>query len=66
MQTVLNVEGMSCEHCERHVKNALEEIIGVQSAKVSHVEKKAVIDHENNVNIEELKAAIVEVGYETV
>jgi copper chaperone CopZ len=66
METVLSVEGMSCEHCERHVKNALEEINGVQSAKASHVEKKVVIEHENDVNIEELIAAIVEVGYETV
>ena len=66
MQTVLSVEGMSCEHCEKHVKNALEEITGVKSAKASHVEKKVVIEHENDVNIEELKEAIVEVCYETV
>lgn len=66
MQTVLKVEGMSCGHCEKHVKNALEEISGVQSASASHVEKQVVVEHNNDVNIEEIIAAIVEVGYEVV
>ncbi|MDF2556883.1 MAG: putative heavy metal-binding protein [Bacillales bacterium] len=66
MQTVLKIEGMSCGHCEKHVKNALEEISGVQSALASHVEKQVVIEHDNDVNMDEIKAAIVEVGYEVV
>ncbi len=66
METILKVVGMSCEHCERHTKNALEEIAGVQSAVASHSDGQVVIQHDAAVSILEMKEAIVEVGYEVV
>ena len=42
-EKILTIEGMMCEHCERTVKNALENIEGVKSAVVSHENNQAVV-----------------------
>jgi copper chaperone CopZ len=57
---------MSCEHCVKHVKDALEEVVGVSSAAVSLKENSAVVDHGDAVTLDALKAAVVEAGYEVV
>jgi copper chaperone CopZ len=64
MKTKLNIEGMSCEHCVKHVTQALEGVAGVKSALVNLKEKSALVDHGDGVNLEALKAAVVEAGYE--
>ena len=64
MKTTLKIEGMSCEHCVKHVTQALEWISGVVSAKVSLKHNNAEVEHADAVNPEALKAAIVEAGYE--
>jgi copper ion binding protein len=64
MKTTLNIEGMSCEHCVKHVTDALKEVNGVKSAKVSLKNKKAVVDHKDGVTLESMKAAVAEAGYE--
>jgi copper ion binding protein len=64
MKTTLNIEGMSCDHCVKHVTKALEEIAGVKSAKVSLKKKNAEVEHGDTVSLETMKAAIVEAGYE--
>ena len=64
MTSSLKIEGMSCEHCVKHVKEALEAINGVKSAHVTLKEKSAVVDHGDEVGLETLKAAVVEAGYE--
>ena len=53
MKTTLKIDGMSCEHCVTHVKDALEEVAGVGSAantageaRAQHrVNKRAVISN---------------------
>ena len=64
MTTSLKIEGMSCEHCVKHVKEGLEAINGVKSANVKLKEKSAVVEHGEEVGLETLKAAVVEAGYE--
>ena len=64
MQTVLKIEGMSCAHCVKHVTEALEELNGVKSAKVSLEKKTAVVEHSVNVTLEDMKAAVEDAGYE--
>jgi copper ion binding protein len=66
MKTTLKIEGMSCDHCVKHVKEALETIDGVKSAKVSLKDKSAEVDHGDGVKPDVLKAAVSEAGYETV
>jgi copper chaperone CopZ len=64
MKTSLKIDGMSCEHCVKHVKEALEAIKGVTSAQVTLKEHAALVEHEDGVGLEALKAAVVDAGYE--
>ncbi|MDR1211558.1 MAG: cation transporter [Spirochaetaceae bacterium] len=64
MKTTLKIEGMSCEHCVKHVTQALEGVPGVTSAKVSLKDKSAQVEHGDQVSLESLKAAVTEAGYE--
>jgi copper ion binding protein len=66
MKTTLHVEGMSCEHCVKHVTQALNAVGGVKSVKVSLKGKTAEVDHGDGVSLEAMKAAVVEAGYEVV
>ena len=65
MKKVMLVEGMSCGHCEKAVKNALSEINGVASVKVDLSTKKVEV-HGENLNDEALKAAVEDAGYDVV
>ncbi len=43
-QIELPIEGMTCEHCVRSVRGALEAVPGVRSAKVSLADRKAIVE----------------------
>ncbi|MGA9187270.1 MAG: copper ion binding protein [Methanosarcina sp.] len=63
----IKVEGMSCGHCEMRVKKAVEAVEGVQKAEVNLQKKQVVIEYEEGKeNLEKVKAAIREAGYEPV
>ena len=66
MKTILRIEGMSCEHCVHHVKEALEAVAGVKSAAVSLKDKTAAVEHGDEANLAAFKAAVAEAGYEVV
>jgi len=65
MKKTLKIEGMSCDHCVHHVKNALVEVAGVEGAEVSLSGKSAVV---TGASLDDavLKAAVAEAGYEVV
>lgn len=63
MEKTMTIEGMMCTHCEARVKACLEELDGVESAKVSHEENSAVVTLSKDVPFEELKAAVENAGY---
>ncbi len=62
-----NVEGMSCSHCERAVKNALNELAGVINVEVDLAGKKVTVQY-NSEQVEQsnLALAIEEAGYDVV
>ena len=60
----IKVNGMMCEHCEMHVKKALEAIDGIESAVASYKEDLVTITNSKTVDEEVIKAAITEAGYE--
>lgn len=62
MRKVMIVEGMTCSHCERAVKEALMEIPEVVDVRVSLEEKKVEVEGKNLVD-SNLKEAIDEAGY---
>lgn len=59
----ISIEGMSCQHCVMHAKEALESI-GASDVKVDLKKKCAVIS--NDVEDEKIKAAIEDAGYEVL
>jgi copper chaperone CopZ len=62
--TVLTVPDISCEHCERAVKNALEPLTGVGSVDVNIPEHLVRVDFdENQVGIDAMRAALAEEEY---
>lgn len=66
MNKKILIEGMSCEHCVKHVTNALEELSGVTKATVNLGTKTAVIETSSEVKDEDIKFAIDDAGYEVV
>ena len=62
----LNIEGMRCTGCSTRLEKVLNNVDGVESAKVSLEEKKANIKYdETQVNESELKEAIEDAGFKT-
>ncbi len=62
----ITVKGMMCEHCEAHVKKALEAIDGIESAVASHEQNLVTITNSKDVDETAIKAAVEEAGYEYV
>jgi len=65
MEKKMMIEGMSCGHCSARVEKALNSLEGV-SAKVDLEAKCAAISTQGKVSDEQLKAAVVDAGYEVV
>lgn len=62
MKKIINIEGMSCNHCVAHVKEALGGINGVSVLDVSLDNKNAIVETEVENKI--LINAIEEEGYD--
>ncbi|MEF8825830.1 MAG: cation transporter [Halapricum sp.] len=62
MSLTITVEGMSCEHCEQTVTEALEEIDDVTAASADHEADVATI--EGAADTVALVAAVEEAGYD--
>lgn len=61
-----NLEGMSCGKCVAHVREAVEELAGVEKAEVSLEQKSVKVSTNGQVSADQVKAAIQEAGYEVV
>lgn len=64
MEKTIDVKGMMCAHCVKHVTEALEGIDGVTDVRVSLDDGTAKANVADGVADEALVAAIVEAGYE--
>ncbi|ADB59042.1 Heavy metal transport/detoxification protein [Haloterrigena turkmenica DSM 5511] len=62
MSQTITVEGMSCEHCEQTVEDALEGVEGVQSVNVDREAARATV--EGDTDPQALVEAVDEAGYE--
>nr|WP_300003720.1 heavy metal-associated domain-containing protein [Tissierella sp.] len=65
MKKTLKIEGMTCSHCEKAVKEALREIPEVLDAWVNLEEGTAEVEGSNLVD-STLKEAIDEAGYQVI
>ena len=64
MQKVISIEGMHCPHCSGAVTKALTKLAGVTSVDVSLEKKCAVIECEETVTDDVLKATIADLDFE--
>jgi len=60
---IINIEGMSCEHCVKKLSDALKKINGVAKAKVSLEDGSASIYYKNEIDLNEIKTVIEGLGY---
>ena len=60
----INVNGMMCQHCEAHVKEALEKIAGVEEATANHEANLVTLKVSGDVAEADIKAAVEGAGYE--
>ncbi|NLX02626.1 MAG: heavy-metal-associated domain-containing protein [Syntrophomonadaceae bacterium] len=66
-QVVLNVAGMSCQHCKMAVEKALQNLSGVTHAEVDLAAKTVKISYETaQVTPEDFEKAVTDAGYEVV
>jgi copper chaperone len=63
--TVLNVLGMSCGSCVRHVTAALAAVPGVSKVDVQLRSGTAVIEHDAEATTAQLIEALRDAGYES-
>ena len=62
-KTTLMIEGMMCEHCEAHVRKALEKLEGVTVLRVSHDDGAAEIENASGLDEAAFRAAVEDAGY---
>lgn len=63
---VLRVSGMTCDGCVRSVRNVLQALPGVRTADVSLAQGQATVSFDpEQVNVESLRSAIEDAGFET-
>lgn len=64
-KTVLNVDGMSCEHCVRAIKNAAGAVPGVSGVSVDLAAKTVTVEYDPaEADLEKIKAEIEDQGYD--
>ena len=66
MKKTINIEGMMCTHCEATVKKALEAVVGVTAADVSHEKGTAVVSMDAEIADDVLKKAVEDKDYEVL
>jgi copper chaperone CopZ len=66
IEKIININGMTCGHCESRVITELFKINGVKSVQASAPEKNATIISEIEISHDEILKAIVESGYTLV
>lgn len=65
MKKVINIDGMSCGHCQAKVEQALNQVPHV-TAKVNLKKKQAVVELDGNVSDEALRQAVEDAGFVAV
>lgn len=65
MKKIIDINGMSCEHCQARVEKALNAIDGVE-AKVELKKNRAVVNIKKEIDDKTLTDAVTEAGYEVV
>ena len=66
MEKVLKIKGMMCQHCQKHVNDALAAMPGVKSVNVDLEAGKATVQMDKDITEDEFAKVIEKAGYELV
>jgi len=65
MKKIINVDGMTCDHCVSTIKQALENQVGIVNVEVEIKKNQVVIEiDETTAKIKDIVGKIIEVGFE--
>ena len=65
MRKTVMIEGMCCNHCINHLYTALsEDIDGIKVIDISLEDKIAIVDIDENVDLNKLSELIEELGFD--
>ncbi|GBU29366.1 hypothetical protein R84B8_02930 [Treponema sp. R8-4-B8] len=66
-KTKLNVDGMSCGHCEIAVQDAVRKLSGIKKVKANRRKKEVVVDYDASlVTPEQIVSVINGTGYSVI
>jgi copper chaperone CopZ len=65
MKKIMDIKGMTCEHCQARVEKVLNAIDGVE-AKVELKKNRAVVNLKKDISDQILRNTVTEAGYEVV
>ena len=66
-QITLPISGMTCAECVMHVEGGLKEVPGVENATVNLANERATVQFDpEKANIDQMVAAVRDVGYDVV
>ncbi|MBU3142483.1 heavy-metal-associated domain-containing protein [Clostridium sp. CF012] len=66
MKKKVVVEGMKCENCVKHVKEAISSVEGVTSAEINLSTKSVLVETNTEVSDEAIKLAVNSEKYKVV
>lgn len=66
MKKQINIEGMSCEHCVKHVTNAILDLDDAAKVSVDLKGKKAIAEFNLDITDAQLRESIEDAGYDVV
>ncbi|MDR7811067.1 copper chaperone CopZ [Lacrimispora sp.] len=66
-KSIINVDGMACEHCVKAITNAVGALSGVSGVSVDLEAKTVTVDHDpDQASVDKIKAEIEDQGYDII
>ena len=66
MKKVIIIDGMMCKHCQKHVEDALNNVLGIENVVVDLASKSATVEVSDAVTNEVLEKTIIDAGYTVI
>jgi copper chaperone len=66
MSSVLEVKGMSCQHCVMSVTKALNQLEGIKNVQIDLAKGEVRFNNTKSLASERIQKAITDAGYEVV
>jgi copper chaperone len=66
MKEILNVKGMSCNHCVNTIETSVGELTGVSAVKVDLGNNAVAVEFDNVATLDQVKETIEDQGFDLV